>query len=126
MFDVIEKDLLFIFRQVVEGPLRWGLAVFEFDSAIKLSAVWWELLDFDRIENVEIIMPFSRNEVGEVVRLNIKRARGYGGGDGGFGGDASGLASVELLGEDAIAGRVLGMVGEDSGLVVLRILAETS
>ena len=60
---------------MVEGPLRWGLAVFEFDSAIELSAVWWELLDFDRIENVEIIVPFSRDEVGEVVGLDIKRAR---------------------------------------------------
>ena len=126
MFDVIEKDLLFVLRQVVERPLRRGLVVLEFDSAIELSAVWWELLDVDGVEDVKVFMPFRRDEVGKVVGLDVERARGYGGGDGGFGGDASGLASVELLGEDAIAGRVLGMVGEDGGLVVLRILAETS
>ena len=111
---------------MVEGPLWWGFTVFKFDSTIKLSMVWWELLDFDRIENIEIIVPFLQDKVGKVVRLDVKRTWGYGSGDSGFGGDMSHLTSIELLREDTIAGRVLRMVGEDSRLVVLRILAETS
>ena len=85
-----------------------------------------KVIELDGIENVEVLVPFRRNEFLRVIAFRVD---GFGGNrcrNGGLSGNADGFLRSELLGEGVERRRSVGVVVQDGGLVVLRILAETS